>query len=188
MKALISDIIRLMAAKMCLNAGSGAKGFITDIEKDTKSNTNFRKVLYTGKHSQLVLMALKAGEDIGEEVHNVDQFFRIDGGAGNVVINGKESAIKDGSAFIVPAGAKHNVIAGPDGLKLYSVYSPPQHMDGTVHKTKDEATEEHFDGKTTESDSKKAYVRKKKKTEVGDEEIALWYMKTPKGLKQVDNQ
>jgi len=148
----ISMLLRMVVARVCLSAGSEAKGFVTDIEKDTKSNINFRKVLYTGKHSQLVLMALKPEEDIGEEVHNVDQFFRIDDGSGTVVINDKATAIKDGSAFIVPAGAKHNVIAGSDGLKLYSVYSPPHHQDGTIHKTKDEAEKdkEHFEGKTTE--------------------------------------
>ena len=149
----ISMLIRMVVARVCLSAGSEAKGFVTNIEKDTKSNTNFRKVLYTGKNSQLVLMALKAEEDIGEEVHDVDQFFRIDAGSGTLVINDQATAIKDGSAFIVPAGAKHNVIADSDGLKLYSVYSPPHHQDGTIHKTKEEAEkdDEHFDGKTTES-------------------------------------
>lgn len=126
------------------------KGIVTDIEKDTTNNTDFRRVLYTGKNSQLVLMALKPKEDIGDEVHDVDQFFRIDEGSGKVIINGVEHPIKDGSAFIVPATAKHNVVAGDKGMKLYSVYSPPQHKDGTVHKTKEDATEEHFDGKTTE--------------------------------------
>lgn len=142
----ISQHLRLMAKKLSI------EGFVTDIEKDTVENDNFRKVLYTGPHSQLVLMALKAEEDIGEEVHDVDQFFRIDSGKGVVVINGKETAVKDGSAFIVPAGATHNVLAGKEGLKLYSIYSPPHHKDKTIHKTKAEAEEkdEHFDGKTTE--------------------------------------
>jgi len=133
--------------------GNGMKGIVVDIETDTKENSNFRKVLYTGKHSQLVLMALKPGEDIGDEVHDdVDQFFRIDDGSGKVIINGNETKIKDGSAFIIPAGSKHNVIAGDDGLKLYSVYSPPNHEDKTLHKTKEEAmkSEEKFEGKTTE--------------------------------------
>ena len=142
-KAIYSIVNRLSA---------DSKGFVTDIEKDTVGNNNFRKVLYTGKNSQLVLMALKADEDIGEEVHDVDQFFRIDAGSGKVIINGRETALKDGSAFIVPAGAKHNVIAGSDGMKLYSIYSPPHHADGTTHKTKEEAEkdDEHFEGKTTE--------------------------------------
>ena len=128
------------------------KGFVTDIEKDTVDNTNFRKVLYTGKNSQLVLMSLKSKEDIGDEIHDVDQFFRIDSGSGKVIINGKSHSIKDGSAFIVPAGAKHNVIAGDEGMKLYSIYSPPHHADGTIHKTKEIASKdkEHFTGKTTE--------------------------------------
>lgn len=127
------------------------KGFVTDIEKDTTENKYFRKVLYTGKSLQLVLMTLKPNEEIGTETHNdVDQFFRIDEGSGKVVINGVEHAIKDGSAFIVPQGAEHNVVASDEGLKLYSVYSPPNHKDGIVHETKEDATEEHFDGKTTE--------------------------------------
>jgi mannose-6-phosphate isomerase-like protein (cupin superfamily) len=130
------------------------KGFVTNIEKDTVDNDNFRKVLYTGKNSQLVLMALKPEEEIGEEVHkDTDQFFRIDSGSGKVVINGKSTDIKDGFAFVIPQGAKHNVInTGKEPLKLYSVYSPPHHEDGTIHKTKEEAESdnEHFDGKTTE--------------------------------------
>jgi len=129
------------------------KGFVTDIEKDTKANNNFRKVLYTGKTSQLVLMSLKANEDIGEEIHkDIDQFFRIDDGDGVVVINDVEHEIKNGSAFVVPQGAKHNVIAGENGLKLYSIYSPPNHKDGTIHKTKEDAekAKEHFDGQTSE--------------------------------------
>ena len=127
-------------------------GFVTNIERDTTENDDFRRVLYTGKHSQLVLMSLKPNEEIGEEVHDLDQFFRIDQGSGRVIINGREYDISDGSAFIVPEGVKHNVIAGADGLKLYSIYSPPQHADKTVHKTKEDAekSDEHFDGKMTE--------------------------------------
>ena len=117
-------------------------GFVTDIEKDTTENDNFRKVLFTTSLSQLVLMALKPNEDIGEEEHDVDQFFRIDEGSGKVIINEKEYDIKDGSAFVIPANTKHNVIAGDKGLKLYSVYSPPQHEDGTIHKNKEEAEED----------------------------------------------
>lgn len=129
------------------------KGIVVDIEKETVDNTDFRRVLYTGEASQLVLMSLKSGEDIGEEIHkDSDQFFRIDKGTGIVEINGTKHAIKDGSAFVIPRGVKHNVIAGREGLKLYSIYSPPHHEDGTVHKTKEEALkdDEHFDGKTSE--------------------------------------
>jgi len=117
-----------------------ANGFVTDIEKDTVENDNFRKVLFTGKYSQLVLMSLKPNEDIGVETHNnVDQFFRIDEGSGKVLINGKEHELKNGSAFVVPAGSEHNIIANGDGLKLYSIYSPPNHKDGVIHKTKEDA-------------------------------------------------
>jgi mannose-6-phosphate isomerase-like protein (cupin superfamily) len=116
------------------------EGIILNIEKETINNTNFRKVLFTGLHSQLVLMALKPNEDIGQEKHDkVDQFFRVDKGTGKVIIDGKEKEIKDGTAFVIPAGTEHNVIAGDQGLKLYSVYSPPNHPAGTIHKTKKEA-------------------------------------------------
>ena len=130
------------------------KGYVTNIEKTTKENENFRRVLYTAKNSQLVLMSLKPGEEIGEEVHtDVDQFFRIDAGEGKCVIDGNEYMIKDGFAVVVPAGAKHNVInTSTSDLKLYTIYSPPEHQDGVVRQTKAdaEANEEHFDGKTTE--------------------------------------
>ncbi len=130
------------------------KGYTGNIEEITKGNENFRKVLYTGKHSQLVAMSLKPGEEIGAEVHtDVDQFFRIDAGEGKCVIDGNEYAIKDGFAVIVPAGANHNVInTGASDLKLYTIYSPPEHRDGVVRATKADAMaqEEHFDGKTTE--------------------------------------
>ncbi|MGE5555024.1 MAG: cupin domain-containing protein [Methanocella sp.] len=130
-------------------------GFIADIEKETVNNTDFRRVLYTGKYSQLVLMSLKAGEEIGEETHDdVDQFFRFEEGEGKVVIDGVEHTVGDGSAVIVPAGAKHNVIntSRESALKLYTIYSPPEHQDQTIRHTKQEALEkeEHFDGKTTE--------------------------------------
>lgn len=149
MLEFITYPIRIMVAKV-----SELKGFVTNIEKEAVDNDNFRKVLYTGKNSQLVLMSLKAGEDIGEETHpDVDQFFRVDAGLGKVVINGKETDLKNGSAIVIPQGAKHNVInTGKEPLKLYSIYSPPHHADGTIHKTKEEAEsdKEHFDGKTTE--------------------------------------
>lgn len=120
------------------------KGYVDNIEKETLENSNFRKVLFTGKYLQLVVMNLKPGEDIGEEVHSdVDQFFRIDAGEGKVVIDGEESEIEDGSAVIVPAGSKHNIIntSQTENLKLYTIYAPPNHPDGTVHKTREEAME-----------------------------------------------
>lgn len=118
------------------------KGFYTDIEEATVSNTYFRQVLFTGKYCQLVVMSLKVGEEIGMEVHEtVDQFFRFEKGEGKVIIDGQEYQVKDGSAVIVPAGSNHNIIntSGMEDLKLYTIYSPPNHPDGTVHKTKEEA-------------------------------------------------
>lgn len=128
------------------------KGFVDDIEGLTKDNNDFRRVLYTGKYLQLVLMTIQPGEDIGEEVHDGhDQFFRIEKGKGEVWIDGVCSKIKSDDAVIVPAGARHNVInIGEKPLKLYTLYGPPEHRDGTLHPTKAEASEEHFDGKTTE--------------------------------------
>jgi len=131
------------------------KGFKGNIEKDTIENTNFRKVLYTGKESQLVLMSLKPGEDIGMEVHtDNDQFFRFEKGTGKVVIDGTEYEVGDGVAVVVPKGAEHNVINTSDSepLKLYTIYSPAHHKDGIVRRTKEEAiaNEEEFDGVTTE--------------------------------------
>ena len=131
------------------------KGFVSNIEKETLENENFRKVLYTGKHSQLVLMSLKPNEEIGMEVHqDNDQFFRIEKGMGKVIIDGNEYEVKDGSAIIIPAGAQHNVInvSDADELKLYTIYSPAHHQDGVVRATKAEAEVDspEFDGKTTE--------------------------------------
>lgn len=129
------------------------KGYKGNIEELTTSNENFRKVLYTGKNSQLVLMSLLPGEDIGMEVHEEnDQFFRFDSGEGKVIIDDTEYEVKDGDAVVVPAGANHNVIAGENGLKLYTIYSPAHHKDGIVRATKKEAeeNEEDFDGVTTE--------------------------------------
>lgn len=131
------------------------KGFNSNIEKDTLENTNFRKVLYTGKHSQLVLMSLKPKEEIGMEVHpDNDQFFRFEKGQGKCIIDGNEYAIGDGSVIVVPAGAQHNVIntSESDDLKLYTIYSPAHHKDGIVRaiKVEAEANEAEFDGKTTE--------------------------------------
>jgi mannose-6-phosphate isomerase-like protein (cupin superfamily) len=129
-------------------------GYITNIEKDTLENKNFRKVLYTAKNSQLVLMSLKPGEEIGMEVHTLDQFLRIEKGSGKAILDGVEHEIGDGSAIVVPAGTNHNFINTSDTeeMKLYTVYSPPEHLDGVVRATKAEAEkeEEHFDGKTSE--------------------------------------
>lgn len=130
------------------------KGYIGNIEELTLSSENFRKVIYTAKFSQLVLMCLRPKEEIGEEVHQGDQFFRFEKGKGRVIIDGVEHEVSDGSAVIVPAGAKHNVlnISETEDLKLYTIYSPPHHKDGTIHVTKSEAEKdsEHFYGKTTE--------------------------------------
>ncbi|MFA7395255.1 MAG: cupin domain-containing protein [Candidatus Paceibacterota bacterium] len=131
------------------------RGFFNyDIERETVGNSDFRRVLYTGKHSQLVLMSLKPEEDIGLEVHgNIDQFFRFEEGNGVVTIDGKNYDVKDGSVVIIPAGAEHNVKnTGRGDLKLYTIYSPAEHQDKVVRKTKEEAlaNEEHFDGRTTE--------------------------------------
>jgi mannose-6-phosphate isomerase-like protein (cupin superfamily) len=130
------------------------KGYIVNIEKETKENSFFRRVLFTANHSQLVLMSLKPKEEIGEEVHdNLDQFFRFEEGEGRVIIEGEEFPIGDGFAVVIPAGTKHNVVntSSETSLKLYTIYSPPNHQDGTIHKTKEEAesAEEHFDGKTS---------------------------------------
>ena len=131
------------------------KGYKTNIEKDTLENDNFRRVLYTASHSQLVLMSLLPKEEIGMEVHpDNDQFFRFEKGEGKVFIDGNEYDVKDGDAAIVPAGSEHNVVntSETEHLKLYTVYSPAHHQDGIVKKTKQEAeaTEEHYDGKNTE--------------------------------------
>ena len=133
----------------------GMKGYVTDIEKETEENADFRRVLYTGKHSQLVLMSLRPGEEIGEETHDdVDQFFRFEKGEGEVSIDGATHRVTDGDAVIVPAGARHNVknVSKRQNLRLYTIYSPPEHQDGVVRHTKKEAmaSEEHFDGRTTE--------------------------------------
>jgi mannose-6-phosphate isomerase-like protein (cupin superfamily) len=130
------------------------KGFVDDIEKLTEENGDFRRVLYTGKEMQLVLMALEPGEEIGSEVHeDRDQFFRVEAGRGEIVIDGNTSQVQADMAMIVPAGARHNVRnTGSEPLKLYTLYAPPEHREGTVHATKAEADadHEHFDGKTTE--------------------------------------
>jgi len=130
------------------------KGYKTNIEKDTLDNDNFRKVLYTSKHVQLVLMTLRPGEEIGEEVHDEnDQFFRIEGGHGKCIIDGHEYEISDGDALVIPTGSKHNIInLDKTDLKMYTLYAPPHHKDGILRPTKREAEEieAEFDGKTTE--------------------------------------
>ena len=131
------------------------KGFNTNIEKATLENANFRKVLYTSKHSQLVLMSLQPNEEIGMEVHpDNDQFFRFEKGEGKCIIDGHEYMLGDGSVIIVPAGAQHNIINTSlvTDLKLYTIYSPAHHQDGVVRATKEEAEKDspEFDGKTTE--------------------------------------
>lgn len=131
------------------------KGFFANIEKETLENNNFRKVLYSGKYSQLVLMSLKPNEEIGLEVHKEnDQFFRFEQGEGKCIIDGNEYLVKDGSAIIVPAGAEHNIIniSDVEDLRLYTIYSPAHHKDQIIRSTKEEAeaNDAEFDGKTTE--------------------------------------
>jgi mannose-6-phosphate isomerase-like protein (cupin superfamily) len=129
------------------------KGYIQNIEDITVKNEEFRHVLYTAKNCQLVVMALKPKEEIGLEVHKLDQFFRVEEGTGEAILDGVHTAIKAGFAVLVPAGAKHNIVnTGSVSLKLYTLYAPPNHRDGVVHHTPAEAEkdDEHFDGKTTE--------------------------------------
>lgn len=131
------------------------QGYVDNIEKLTTENNKFRQVVYTAKFSQLVLMSLKPSGEIGEEIHDVDQFFRFEKGQGTVVIDGASHEISDGFAVIVPAGAKHNVInsSATDALKLYTLYCPPHHKDKVVHETKEQAMadkSDEFTGQTTE--------------------------------------
>ncbi len=123
-------------------------GFLTNIEEATQKNINFRQVIYTGQHAQIVLMHLNPGEEIGMEVHTVtDQFIRVESGEGKVIMNDEESSIKDGSAFLIPAGTNHNVVntSADKPMKLYTIYSPPHHRDGVVHKTKSDAEADRTD-------------------------------------------
>lgn len=129
------------------------KGLITNIEKETLENENFRKVLYTASYMQLVVMSIPEGEDIGEEVHGQDQFIRIEQGNGKAILDGVEHDLRDDTATVIPAGTKHNIVnTGEGSLKLYSIYATPHHEDGTVHKTKADAEHDHeeFLGDTTE--------------------------------------
>lgn len=131
------------------------KGYVGNIEKETLENENFRKVLYTGKNSQLVVMDIPAGEEIGEEVHALDQFIRVESGSARAILDDAEHMLEDDWAVVIPAGTRHNIIniSLEKSLKLYTIYSPPEHRDGVVHATRAEAladlTDE-FDGKTTE--------------------------------------
>lgn len=128
------------------------KKYVGNIELETVENTSFRRVVFTTNNSQLVVMSLAAGEDIGEEVHDVDQFLKVEQGTGKTILDGEESNIAVGFGIVVPAGVKHNVVnTGETEMKLYTVYSPPNHKDGTVHLTKptSEDEEEHFDGQTS---------------------------------------
>ncbi|MDD5587218.1 MAG: cupin domain-containing protein [Alphaproteobacteria bacterium] len=129
-----------------------SNGYVDNIEKLTLENENFRQVLYTAKHCQLVVMALKPGEEIGAETHHLDQFLRIESGTGECVLNGERSEIGDGSAIVVPAGVEHNFInTGKTPMKLYTLYAPPEHRDGVIHRTREDALkdDEEFDGKTS---------------------------------------
>ena len=145
-----------MRCRLCGGCGGSVlyknmNGLVTNIEKESLKNEYFRKVLYTSKHLQLVLMSLRPGEDIGEEVHQLDQFIRVEKSEGKLVLGGDERALTDGSAIIIPAGTLHNIIntSATEPLKLYTLYGPPNHKDGTVHKTKAEAEAdegEHYEG------------------------------------------
>jgi mannose-6-phosphate isomerase-like protein (cupin superfamily) len=131
-------------------------GYIVNIEEATAKNSHYRHVLFTAKHTQLVLMRLQPGEEIGEEVHELDQFIRFEAGEGSVILDGKTHSVSDGFAVVIPAGTKHNVVnrSRTTDLKLYSLYSPPEHKEGTLHKTKRDADADehhHFDGRTSAS-------------------------------------
>lgn len=130
------------------------KGFVQDIEELAITNDEFRRVLYTAKNCQLVVMSLDPGGEIGMEVHKLDQFFRVEKGSGEAILDGVSTAIREGFAIVVPAGTNHNIVnTGSTPLKLYTLYAPPNHRDGVVHHTREdaEADDEHFDGKTTEN-------------------------------------
>ena len=149
----MNETVRQVAA-IGKSKSQAMKGFVGDIEELTEENSDFRRVLYTGKNLQLVLMAIQPGEEIGEEtLDDRDQFFRVENGKGEVWIDGKRSKIKSDDAIVVPAGARHNIVnTGDEPLRLYTIYAPPEHRDGTVQSTKADADaeEEHFDGKTSE--------------------------------------
>ena len=144
-----------MARRLALRRTKSMKGYVINIEEATLKNEYFRQVLYTDTNVQLVVMSLKSGEDIGEEVHQLDRFIRVEAGEGKSVLNGVEHALTDGYALVIPKGTLHNIIntSASKPMKLYTLYAPPNHKDGTIHKTKAEAETdegEHFDGKTSE--------------------------------------
>lgn len=154
-KEMMETMMNSKNSKKMMPGNANMKGFNSNIEKDALKNENFRKVLYTSKHLQLVLMSLKPGEDIGEETHpNIDQFFRFEGGKGKCIINGNEYLVENGDVIVIPAGSKHNVINTDDvkELKMYTIYGPPNHKDGIINATKkdSEKNDVKFDGKTTE--------------------------------------
>ena len=127
------------------------KGYVGNIERETLNNTDYRRVLYTAKDMQLVLMAIAPGEEIGMEVHELAQFLRLESGSGVAILDGVEHQIAADDAVIVPAGTQHNIVnTGTEVMKLYTIYAPPEHKDGTVQPTKADEKEEHFDGVTTE--------------------------------------
>lgn len=158
----MQGLVSIVAAGMLAGCGkkipaapgaTAMKGYVQNVESIAVKNTDFRRVLYTARNCQLVVMALKPGEEIGAEVHNPDQFFRVEAGSGEVVLDGVTTKIQAGFAVIVPSGTKHNIInTGKIPMKLYTLYSPPNHRDGIVHHAREdaEADNEHFDGKTTE--------------------------------------
>jgi mannose-6-phosphate isomerase-like protein (cupin superfamily) len=125
-------------------------GFTADLQSQAKENDNFREVLFTGNYSQLVLMSIEPGDDIGAEVHGLDQFIAVVEGQSEAVIDGEKETLQAGEAVVIPAGSEHNVVnTGDQALKLYTVYSPPEHEDGVVHENKEDQGHEHFDGKTS---------------------------------------
>ena len=146
----MSNWFKKISSKSVISNNSANPGFLSNIEKDTLNNKNYREVLFTTKNSQLVLMTVAPGDEIGEEVHKLDQFIRFESGSGKVILGDFEQEVSDGDAIVVPEGIKHNVIntSKTEDLKLYAVYSPPQHKKNTIHKTKADEKEEHFDGET----------------------------------------
>jgi len=150
---VLFGILLTISCKESSTGGVSMKGYVQNIENIAVKNEEFRRVLYTAKNCQLVVMALKPKEEIGAEVHKLDQFFRVEEGTGEAVLNGVSTEISAGFAVLVPAGINHNIInTGSVPLKLYTIYSPPNHRDGVVHHTRADAESdnEHFDGKTTE--------------------------------------
>jgi mannose-6-phosphate isomerase-like protein (cupin superfamily) len=146
----MATLRQILAIAPWQKTASGNPGFLGDIDELTIQNTDYRRVLFTSEHNQLVVMSLKPGDDIGKEVHDVDQFFRFEAGKGKIIMDDFSSEVSDGDSIIVPSGVKHNImnISKTEDLKLYSVYSPPNHRKDVVHKTKADAIEEPFDGKT----------------------------------------